>query len=196
MDITFTVDLNAWVTSGYNLQFSAPTVQISNGDTVDIAYNFLPGQTLTFANNDPSAGNNLVMAWPWLQNDGTDGNFEIQNIDVNLLDPAVTGTVDTNFTQADEMSGVAHLGPFDTFLALPDSSVTFSGVTATYDVVSVPGGSNPYSEWFNGGPSFNGGQDVTFTVNNAVPDAAPTALLLAAALLGLCAASRLARRTA
>ena len=144
------VNLADFVNSGYDLRFfSAPTVRIANGDDVTVTFSFSGANRLLVANNTATA-TSFSTAWPWLESRGTSGFFTISNISISLLSPNANGGATSSMTFANQTDGSVHLGPRDNFSLDAYSSLSFTGITATFHVDSIPGGMNSYQPWFYG----------------------------------------------
>ena len=210
VSVTQTVDLDQFLASfaggQYNLFYSSNTpVTIDEGDDVDVTYLFANNKALKFTNTTHSAIS-YDIAWPWLEDLGpSNDDFSISSASVALSNPNFTGgTGDTTFFIASQESGVAHIGPYGSFGLDAMTSVTFTGVHATYhvdqlhlpdlnradpssinyDPTYVPGtGPNSYTPWFH---SFSSPWEVVDNGgSNNVPDASATSALLALGLAGI-----------
>ncbi|MDB6092992.1 MAG: hypothetical protein JWM32_554 [Verrucomicrobia bacterium] len=145
-DMTLSDFLNA----GNDHHFAdAPKVAVSNGDDITVSFNFSNGELLRLSN--PSASStSYATGWPWLEAWGDSGKFTISNISVSLTAATVTGEGNTSLWEASETDGTVHLGPL-AYLSLGGySSLTFAGITASYHVDAVPGGTNFYQPWIHG----------------------------------------------
>jgi hypothetical protein len=129
--------------------YDAAPVTIANGDSVSVTYNFTGGFRLRM-DDLPSGGDSFETADAWLfLFEGTPGWFEISNIKVSFLDAVATGGAPTEVLLSLHSQGDWHLGPELWYFMPAGSSLAFSGIKATYDVVSVPGGVNLYKPWLN-----------------------------------------------
>ncbi|MDB6169019.1 MAG: hypothetical protein JWM88_1883 [Verrucomicrobia bacterium] len=148
--VTQDVDLGTFINLGYDMHFSsAPVVNVTNGADIMVTFNFLYGDRLV-VNNSSSSSTWFSTGWPWLESKGVSGDFAISNIQISLVSPSVVGTADTSLSLTSQIDGKVHLGPVAAFDVEAYSSVSFIGVTATYHVDSVPGGSNTYQPWIYG----------------------------------------------
>lgn len=150
VNVNQTVDLNAFISANNDLHFSdAPRVTIANGDDVTVTFNFSANQRLTLTNST-NAAVSYATGWPWLESWGAAGQFNISNISITLIAPTVFGSGDTSLSLAGQTDGKVHLGPLDYFNLGANSTISFSGITATYHVDSVPGDENVYTPWIHG----------------------------------------------
>lgn len=148
VEIVQAVDLSEFIKANNDLHFSAaPTVRIADGDDVTITFNF--NSQLSLANTGATAGS-FSTGWPWLESWGDEGKFTISKVSISLLAPIVTGEAETTLWKAEESDGKVHLGPLGYFNLGAYSTVSFSGITATFHVEGVPGGTNSYQPWIHG----------------------------------------------
>ena len=188
-NITFneTIDLNQWVSSSFYLTGTNP-VTISDGDTVTINYDFAGTQALKLTNLDGSS-TTYAPAWPWLLTQNYVGSFQILNASTTLINASfVGGSGATTEFQASQSSSAAHLGLYS-FLELDAlTSVQFTGVSSTFTVDYLPGGTNDYVSWFtNWGLS---SVQVDVVSSNTLPDQGSTVALFSLAVVGLAAFRR------
>lgn len=174
VNINYQVDLNSWTVIN-----SESMVSISNGDQVSVAYSFVGGKDLQLVNTSLVAANWLP-GWAWLTSRDNDSKFKISDIHVSLLNATVTGSADVEKSSLSEESGQAHLGPYINFQVGGESSVTFSGMQASFQVDTInPYGTNEYYAWFQTYKPKGDGISVNVVDRiESVPDTTVTALLL------------------
>jgi hypothetical protein len=144
------VNLEDFAKRDYDLHYpGAPMVTIRDGDDVTVTFNFQSGARLLL-NNATSAATKFATGWPWLESWGQNGFFEIKDISISLLNPELIGSGTVAMNLSGHSDGNVHLGPLGYMDLDAYSSVSFTGITATYHVTSVPGGTNYYQPWIHG----------------------------------------------
>jgi hypothetical protein len=159
--------------------FADTLIQV--GDTVNLNFNFLPGQALRVTNHGGTQTFDLGL---WKSNN-TGGQYGVSNIAFNLVG-AGGGSFPGNINLAAQSSSGTNVGAVLTGSYLGNnSSITFTGLHASFNVTALPGNSNN----FNAAYFWVKGSDVAVTT--PVPEPETYALMG----LGL-AALALARRKA
>jgi hypothetical protein len=122
-----------------------PSTLIHVGDTVDLTYNFLPGQALRLAS---TGGTQSFFASLWQDGDLSTQNtsvFTIGNTSFNLI--GASSSFSSVINGADQSAGRDNLGAIftGTFLANGDS-VSFTGIHASFNVTALQGGQSYYNQ--------------------------------------------------
>lgn len=178
-----------------NVTFSsASPTSIQVGDVVTVTYVFdsvLPTYTASFGDGTFALG-------AWLYHAADSGYFTISDITTSLLSPVVAGVADTTLYASSETSGFAHLGPYSTFSVSNGSSLSFSGIQASFTVtaLNVPSYSVvPYLNMYTSSLVYSTAATAEAPiVPSAVPEPSTYGILGAASLLGLASLRR--RKTA
>lgn len=129
-------------------QFSdALPTRISEGDTVDLTYQFVNGRLSM--SNSPASNSRFELAFPSLALlDSPGGGFVIRDIRITFLDAVVTGGAQWYFTQAGEINGTVSLGPSLSNFMPPGATLSFSGISTHYTVDFIEmGGTGLYQPW-------------------------------------------------
>lgn len=189
--LTFLDESQIFAPPGANLMtgfFFAPDT-VRNGDSVSLTFSFVNGKKMKISDLGPD--DTFEQISPWLLRLGSEYDlFEIVNAQIDLLDATVIGEGQKQKSIAQQIDGVVHLGPTGYGWLGPDSSVTFSGIRARFDVVNIPLGEGSYTPWLN---IYAEGFQI---LSSPVPDAGASGLLLLTGLGLLWAVQRKTLRLA
>lgn len=118
------------------------SVNIANGDHVDLTVNFLDNKALNI-----KAGGEYFMGWLYAGDNNS--SFTIDNVVFELLGFVGVGGAQSIYNLGTVLGGQAHLGAsLNSFLGF-GQEVTFSGFRVSYDVVSIAQSPHAYdSLWF------------------------------------------------
>jgi len=123
----------------------APEVTLSDGDIVSVTYLFLPGQMLTLA--DLSGSNDSEFVSTWLVGGPPFGAFQLSDVRMTLLNASALGGALSDLYAPTKGGGWGILAPFFNDFIPEGGSISFTGITSTFQIVSGPGVSGTYSPW-------------------------------------------------